>query len=97
MIVFVSYTRKDSIVTIEMLKRLNDYFSPKYSLFIHAIEELKKETPQEEVIYNLMKSDVMILLYTEGCLESPWVNLEIELSNLFEIPIIPINAENITI
>lgn len=90
--IFVSYTRNDGIITIEKLEFLKKFLSKKHCVFIHAIESLNKKVEQEEVISNLKKSDVILLLFTEGCLKSIWVNLEIELGNLLDIPIISVDA-----
>jgi len=91
--IFVSYTRRDGVITLEKLKKITEHFSCKHNIFIHALECLQKDVNQSDVISKLIESDVILLLFTEGCLLSPWVNLEIELSNLLGIPILSIDAE----
>ncbi len=93
--IFVSYTRRDGVLTLEKLKKISGYLSRKHNIFIHALESLEKDVNQNNVISKLIQSDVMILLFTEGCLLSPWVNLEIELSNLLGIPILSVDAEKL--
>ncbi|MBM3073999.1 hypothetical protein [Lelliottia sp. RWM.1] len=90
--IFVSYTRNDGIIKTENLYLLNKFLSEKHNVFIHAVESSSRKVNQEDVIVNLIKSDVILLLFTEGCFKSNWVNLEIELSNLFDIPIVPVDA-----
>lgn len=95
--IFVSYTRSDNIITIEKLTILKNFLSKKHNVFIHAIDSLSDHIDQADVIERLKNSDITLLLFTEGCLNSVWVNLEIELSNLFDIPIIPIDAHRFNI
>jgi hypothetical protein len=95
--VFVSYTRNDGIITTEILKKIHSRLSRRHKVFIHALESLDKEVSQKEVISKLVESDVVILLYTEGCISSPWVNIEVDLAVFLSIPIIPINAHKLKI
>ncbi len=90
--IFVSYTLSDGIITIDKLTFLKEFLSKKHNVFIHAVDSLKENVNQAEVIEKLKNSDITLLLFTEGCLNSAWVNLEVELSNLFDIPIITIDA-----
>lgn len=93
--VFVSYTRNDGIITIETLKKIHSRLSSRHNIFIHAVECMNKEVTQKEVISKLVESDVVILLYTEGCMSSLWVNLEVDLAVYLSIPILPINAQKL--
>lgn len=93
--IFVSYTRRDGVLTVDDLIKVNNHLSLKNNVFIHALKNIEEKVEQEEVIDNLLSSDVVLLLYTEGCLTSPWVNLEITLSNFLNIPIVAVDAKKI--
>ncbi|WP_430982146.1 TIR domain-containing protein [Citrobacter freundii] len=93
---FISYTMNDGIITIEKLHSLKYFLDKKHNVFIHAIESEKRNIGQEEVIQELINSDIIILLFTEGCLNSRWVNLELEIGNHCNIPIISVDAKNST-
>jgi len=91
--IFVSYTQNDGIVTMEKLRSIKNFLSKKHDVFIHAIESTNKNIGQSRVINELLISDVVLLLYSEGCLKSKWVILEIEISNLLNIPIVSVDAK----
>lgn len=93
--IFVSYTRNDGIITDIKLEILFKFLSDKNNVFIHAIESTHRRVDQADVISNLINSDVVLLLFTDGCLISKWVNLEIELSNCLNIPIVTVDAKKI--
>ncbi|QGH28252.1 hypothetical protein [Kluyvera intermedia] len=93
--IFVSYTRNDGVITDIKLKILFKFLSDNNNVFIHAIESTHRSVDQAEVINNLMNSDVVLLLFTDGCLISKWVNLEVELSNYLNIPIVTVDAKKL--
>ena len=95
--IFVSYTRRDGLITLDNLIKINNYLSLNNDVFVHAIKSIERKVEQEEVIDNLIHSDVILLLYTEGGFASPWVNLEITLSNFLSIPIVPVDAKKLVL
>lgn len=92
--VFVSYTRRDGVVTIEMLKILNEKLKSLCVPFIHALE-IQYSDSQIYVIRQLVISNFLILIESPDVYNSPWVRLELFLATLRLIPIIKISAYDI--
>ncbi len=93
--VFVSYTRRDGVVTDAMLRRLGNHLSTVCSPFIHALVEKQITHQQLTVLRALFRSHVVILLVSPESLQSPWVRLEILLARLLLRPIIKIDAKEL--
>jgi hypothetical protein len=90
--VFVSYSRRDGIVTTPMLNRLYAHLIGVCVPFIHAIEEPKLKHQQLAVLNALLRCHFIILLVSPASKRSPWVRLEIFLGRLLMRPIIYIDA-----
>lgn len=93
--IFISYSRKDGIITNEILSKLEKKLSNKYTTFIHCLKEKEIKFQQTTVIYNLIISEKFILIESPASKKSKWVKLEVFLARLFFIPIKKIPAVEI--
>nr|WP_277869602.1 TIR domain-containing protein [Vibrio splendidus] len=75
--IFVSYTVRDSMVTKELLEKVNKMllvFSEPYIDLLHNDSFDKQARVKQELI----KSDVILLLESDAISDSPWVQWEID-------------------
>lgn len=93
--VFVSYTRRDGIVTNEMLSHLYDKLKDVCTPFIHALEEQNLRHQQFGVLKAIFFSDIVLVVISPLIYRSPWVRLEILLAKLLMRPILRISATEI--
>lgn len=91
--IFVSYTTRDSVITIQNLQQLEVALSNIGQPYIDLIHNDSKDK-QKRVEQELAKSQVVLLLKTSSILLSPWVQREINLAQNFGIPIKSINIHN---
>ena len=89
MLIFVSYTLKDGVLTIEKLKRIKKIISIYTTCYIDILDN-DGENKQEYLINKLEKSRLMIVLRTPKINESEWVNKEYEIAKKNNIPIVEI-------
>jgi hypothetical protein len=89
--IFVSYTRRDGLVSKDFLQKLFGKLSNFSTPFIHALEPQELPFQEIRVLKALMKSHLVILIESPLIYRSPWVNLEILLSRLKLIPVIKIS------
>ena len=89
MLIFVSYTLKDRVLTIEKLKEIKKYISNYTTCYIDILDN-DGENKQEYLINKLEKSRLMIVLRTPKINESEWVNKEYEIAKKNNIPIVEI-------
>jgi hypothetical protein len=95
--VFVSYTRRDGMVNIRLLKRLHGYLSGVSRPFIHAIEERSLGWQQLAVLQALIRSDVILLIESPGVKHSRWVKLEMRLARILLRPVVRFNASDLAV
>src|SRR5262249_30447451 len=93
---FVSYTLRDGIVTRELLLRLNTHLLGVCTPFIHALEEKNLASQQLGVLLALVSSHAVLLLLSPGLQKSPWVRLELWLARLLLLPVITLEARELT-
>ncbi|MEN9865648.1 MAG: hypothetical protein RL748_1238 [Pseudomonadota bacterium] len=91
--VFVSYTRRDGVVTLDMLKRLHSHLLGVCTPFVHAIEQPTIKHQQLSVFLALFRAHIVILIISPGIYLSPWVRLELFVARLLLRPIISIDQE----
>lgn len=94
--VFVSYSCRDGVVTVNLLNRLHAHLSGICVPFIHAVEKPERGHPQLAVLKALLRCHLIILLVSPASKKSPWVRLEILLGRLFLRPIITIDASTLS-
>lgn len=89
---FVSYTRRDGLVTSKILFRLNNHLLGICTPFIHALEEKKLLSQQLGVLRALLRSHAILLIMSPGIHKSPWVRLELWIARLLFLPVITLEA-----
>lgn len=92
--VFVSYTRRDGVVTNPLLHSLHAFLSEVCEPFIHAVEEPKLKHQQLAVVKALFSCRLIILVVSPEAVHSPWVRFELLVGRLLLRPIIRINAKD---
>ena len=95
--VFVSYSRRDGLVTTALLSHLQAHLIDVCKPFIHALEEPKIRHQQLSVLRALLKCHLIILLVSPASNQSPWVRLEIFIGRLLLRPIIKIDASSLSL
>lgn len=95
--VFVSYTRRDGKVSIDLLEQLFDYLQRICNPFIHAIDSNSKYLKQRHIIKNLLMSHLLILIESPQTHKSPWVQFELMLSKLKMMPVIRLHSQDIEV
>ena len=93
---FVSYTRRDGLVTNNLLQELNIYLCSICIPFIHAVEEPKIVWQQFAVICALIRSHAILLIESPDVKHSPWVQFELLIGRLLLLPVIRLDASDLT-
>ena len=87
--IFVCYTTRDSYVTENLLKGVERMLTSYGLVFIDCLHN-KSVNKQQEVIKQLVLSDVFIILDSPMLKTSPWVVVELYLASCMLKPIIVI-------
>jgi hypothetical protein len=90
--IFVSYTVHDGAVTKVLLEKIKQRIS---SFAEPYIDLLNENTLQETVEKAVRESALLLVILTEKVYESKWVAKELEIAREYDIPIIPMTAEQI--
>lgn len=93
--VFVSYTRRDGIVTMSILERFHTLLSSTCTPFIHAVAEPNLKHQQLAVLGALARCHAIILIISPGVFRSPWVRLELALGKLLRRPIFRLDVSEL--
>ncbi|MDD2776945.1 MAG: hypothetical protein PHU06_13395 [Gallionella sp.] len=94
--VFVSYTRRDGLVTVDLLTVVHARLSKVCTPFIHALEESNLKHQQLAVIRAIFRSHLIVLIVSPAIKQSPWVRLELFLAKLLLRPIISIDVSTVS-
>ncbi len=94
--VFVSYTRRDGVITLPLLVRLHSHLEKVCKPFIHAIEEPTLSNQQMSVVLALMRSSFVILLTSPEVYRSPWIRFELLLAKVLFRPVLLIDGDRST-
>lgn len=94
MFVFVSYTLKDGVLTIDKLRKVKSIISIYTTCYIDILDN-DSEDKQKRVISELKKSQLLIALLSPDIYKSEWVHKEYEIAKKNDIPIIEIDANDI--
>lgn len=91
---FVSYTRRDGLVTSGLLLKLRSHLGKTFKTFIHLLEQENLKHQQLGVIIAILRCHLILVIESPGTYESRWVKFEITLGRLLLRPIIriPIDA-----
>jgi len=93
--VFVSYTRRDGKISIELLEKLFLYLQDICNPFIHAVDSNNKLIKQRHIIRNLLMSHMLLLIESPLTYKSPWVRFELILSKLKMMPIVRLHLQDL--
>lgn len=93
--IFVSYSRRDGVLTIPMLESLERYLSGLGSPFVHALDTSRPRWPQMYVIYRLIRSSAIVLVLTPRVFQSPWVRLGLLIGKMLFLPVIYVKASQL--
>lgn len=92
---FVSYSRRDGIVTTDTLRKLENQIKKECSPFIHCLQDSGSRWEQVRVIRALMQSDAILLIDSPAASTSGWVKLELIIGKILNLPIKKIKAKDI--
>jgi hypothetical protein len=87
--IFISYTLRDDVITVDHLKSISEVVSDYGKPFVDIIDNDAKDK-QKFVIEQLDNSDLVVLLNTDSASKSKWVRLEIDRANKNNTPVISI-------
>ncbi|ELX4209625.1 TIR domain-containing protein [Vibrio vulnificus] len=87
--IFISYTLRDEVITVDHLKFISEVVSNYGKPFVDIIDNDAKDK-QKFVIEQLDNSDLVVLLNTDSVSKSKWVRLEIDRANKNNTPVISI-------
>ncbi|MCF5863005.1 TIR domain-containing protein [Aeromonas veronii] len=87
--IFISYTLRDEVITVDHLKSISEVVSDYGKPFVDIIDNDAKDK-QKFVIEQLDNSDLVVLLNTDSVSKSKWVMLEIDRANKNNTPVISI-------
>ncbi|MDW3642123.1 MULTISPECIES: TIR domain-containing protein [Vibrio] len=92
--IFISYTLRDEVITVDHLKSISEVVSDYGKPFVDIIDNDAKDK-QKFVIEQLDNSDLVVLLNTDSVSKSKWVRLEIDRANKNNTPVIsiPLNGD----
>lgn len=92
---FVSYSRRDGLVTTELLRNLEHHLQGVCSPFIHCLHGDDGRWQQALVIHALWKSHAVLLVESPAASTSGWVRLELFLAKLFCRPVLRLKASDL--
>jgi hypothetical protein len=92
---FVSYSRRDGLVTTELLRNLEHHLQGVCSPFIHCLHGNDSRWQQVLVIRALLKSHAVLLVESPAARTSGWVRLELLLAKLLCRPLLRLKASDI--
>ena len=90
--IFVSYSRRDGVVTTSMLELLEKHLSDVCTPFIHCIHGANRRWEQIHVLRALLSSHTLLLIESPAAEKSPWVKLEVCLAKILCRPLIRLRA-----
>lgn len=80
--IFISYTLRDNWVNKSKLCALKNAMLkfPTLTTYIDLLDNKNVISPQDEVVANLINSDILWVINSNGILESQWVSKEIDIA-----------------
>lgn len=85
--IFLSYTLRDGHLTAAALRRIEESLNEHGLTYVDALHN-PGVAPQQHVIEELTKADLVVICLTPGVLESEWVQFELDLARRRQIPIL---------
>ena len=92
---FVSYSRRDGVVTKPMLELLDKHLRDVCVPFIHCLHGSNRPWEQFHVLVALFRSHTVLLIESPAAATSKWVQLELWIGRLLCRPIIRLNAADL--
>lgn len=89
---FISYSRRDGLVTTELLKSLENYLQEICTPFIHCLHASSTRWQQAIVLHELLRSHAILLIESPATRNSEWVQLELFIARLLRRPLLHIQA-----
>jgi hypothetical protein len=86
--VFISYTSRDSCVNDAALIKAKSLFSGNSSVFVDRLSKGTGWHPQLVIMFNIIRSHLLVVVESNSVYQSPWVLLEILLAKITLTPII---------
>lgn len=93
--IFVSYTTRDSEISLHRLNEVSIKLKQIGYVYVDIIDN-NSQDKQKRVFYELDNSDVIVLIASNSVYNSKWVALEIERARKKKIPIIPFTIDEIS-
>lgn len=93
---FVSYSRRDGIVTTEALRTLDVHLQQVCTPFIHCLHDSGSRWEQARVMMALLASHAVLLVESPAAEASGWVRLELFVARLLGLPLMRLQAGDIT-
>ncbi len=90
--VFVSYSRRDGVVTKPMLELLDKHLRDVCTPFIHCLHGSNRRWEQLHVLKALLASHTLLLVESPAAESSPWVRMEVWLARILGRPMIRLRA-----
>ena len=94
---FVSYSRRDGIVTTELLRSLGLYLGGYCKPFIHCLAEQESNWEQLRVISSLATSHAILIIDSPAAASSEWVKLEIRIATILRLPILKLKSQDLVL
>jgi hypothetical protein len=94
MLIFVSYTLRDGVLSKESLTSLRGELSTYADTYVDILDN-KAPDPQAHVLAMLQKADVLLVCETRGFYMSKWTQLELAVAKQRNIPIFRVTAEQL--
>lgn len=95
--IFVSYSRRDGVVTTLMLELLDKHLRDVCTPFIHCLHGSNRKWEQVHVLRALLSSHTLLLIESPAAETSPWVKLEVWVARVLCRPLIRLRASDIGI
>ena len=92
--VFVSYSRRDGVVTEQTLRLVERHLSSIATPFIHCFQP-KRRWEQVAVLSSLVRSHMVLLVDSPAARTSPWVRLELMVARVLFRPILRLDAADL--
>ncbi|MTD33628.1 TIR domain-containing protein [Paludibacterium sp. dN 18-1] len=93
--IFVSYSRRDGVVTEQMLEHLRRYLDSISTPFIHCLQPEQGRWEQLRVMRELFRAHAVLLVDSPAARKSPWVKLELTIARLLFCPILRLDASDL--
>ncbi len=92
--IFVSYSRRDGVVTSDALRLLERHLSSFATPFIHCLQP-ERRWEQLSVLVSLVGSHMVLLIDSPAARASPWVRLELIIARALLRPILRLEVTDL--